>query len=154
MKNLAAKLANHPFFNGLNAKHLNTLAKCAMQTQFTKDQLVFEQGDLANRFYLIQSGQVAIESPISASKWLAVQTIGPGEVLGWSWLFEPYRWHFRARALEPTMVIFFYGTRLQTHCEENKSLGYELVKRMAQVAIKRLESTQTQLLRLCEAKRN
>ena len=30
----------------------------------------------------------------------AVQTIGPGDALGWSWLFAPHRWHFTARAVE------------------------------------------------------
>ena len=146
MNKLATSIARHTFFRGLGTEHLNILAGCAMQTRFAKDQLIFLQGDLANRFYLIQAGQVALESPAVGAQYLTVQVLGPGEVLGWSWLFEPYHWHFRARALEPTSAIFFYGTRLRELCDENMALGYELVKRMAQVAINRLESTQDKLL--------
>jgi len=151
MNKLAAAIAEQPFFGGLSAEHLETLAGCGMRTRFRKNQVVFQEGDLANRFYLIQTGQVVLESSVPDVRWLTVQTIGPGDVLGWSWLFEPYRWHFRARALAPASAIFFYGTRLRTQCEENPVFGYELVKRMAQVAIKRLESTQHQLIGLSRA---
>ena len=146
MNKLAAKIAEHPFCEGLSTRHLNILARCGMKTEFAKDQLVFGKGDLANRFYLIQIGHVVLESPRSGGKWLTVQIVGPGDVLGWSWLFDPYRSHFQARSLEQASAIFFYGTRLRMQCEENTALGYELVKRMAQVAIKRLESTQRQLI--------
>ena len=151
-KTIAAAISKHPFGGGLSTEHLKALAEYAMQTRFAKGDLVLTKGDWANRFYLIQKGLVAVESPAREGEWLTLQKIGPGDVLGWSWLFEPYRWHFRARALETTTAIFFYGTRLRTYCEENTALGFELVKRMAQVAISRLESTQRQLingLRFC-----
>jgi CRP-like cAMP-binding protein len=79
---------------------------------------------------------------------MPIQTIGPGDVLGWSWLFPPYYWNFDARALEPTTAIFFYGTRLRDECEQDKALGYELMKRMTAVAIQRLQATRRQLLAL------
>ena len=143
-KNLAANIAKHPFVAGLSKEHLNALAEYAMRTRFAKGDLVLTKGDLANRFYLIQKGLVALESPGPQGGWVTLQELGPGEVLGWSWLFEPFRWHFRARAVRPTTAVFFYGTRLRSYCEENTAFGYELVKRMAQVAISRLESAQRQ----------
>jgi CRP-like cAMP-binding protein len=146
MKKLVAAIAEQPFAEGLSPEHLQIVAGCAMETYFAEGQVIFGRGDLANRFYLIQTGLVALELPASGGKWLKVQAIGPGQALGWSWLFEPYRWHFRARALEPTTAIFFYGTRLRAQCEEDSALGYELVKRIARVAIKRLESAQAQLI--------
>ena len=69
-----------------------------------------------------------------------------GEVCGWSWLFPPYHWHFDARAVEPTEAIFFYGTRLREQCENDHDLGYELMKRMASVIIRRLQTTRRHLL--------
>jgi len=77
---------------------------------------------------------------------LDIQTVGPGDVLGWSWLFWPYTWRFDARALEPVKAIFFYGTRLREHCEEDPLFGYELMKRVAQVAIERLQIVRQLLL--------
>ena len=77
---------------------------------------------------------------------VAVQVIGRGDVLGWSWLFPPHHWHFGARALEPTTAIFFYGTRLREQCEQDHDFGFEMMKRMTQVVIHRLQATRKQLL--------
>jgi CRP-like cAMP-binding protein len=72
--------------------------------------------------------------------------LGAGDVLGWSWLFPPYLWHFDARAATPTTAIFFYGTRLRELCDENHDLGYELMKRVSEIVIKRLQATRRELV--------
>ena len=77
---------------------------------------------------------------------MPIQTLTAGHVLGWSWLFPPYYWHFDARALEPTRAIFFYGTRLREECEQDPDLGYALMKRVTQVLINRLQATRRQIL--------
>jgi CRP-like cAMP-binding protein len=143
---LQAILAEHPFLKGLRAEHLKVLVPSAMQTEFQADELIFREGDIANRFYLIQNGRVAIEAPRADGAAAALQVIGDGDVLGWSWLFPPYYWHFDARALKPTSAIFLYGTRLREQCEEDHELGYQLLKRIAQVLIQRLQATRKQLL--------
>jgi len=116
-----------------------------MQTQFAKDQLIFREGDLANRFYLIQDGRIALESRVGGERSVLVQTVAAGEALGWSWLFPPYYWHFDARSVAPTKAIFFYGTRLRAQCDEDHEFGYELIKRMAAVVILRLQAARGQM---------
>ena len=141
---LRAQIAAHPFVRGLTKEQLATLADCAMETQFKQGELVFREGEFANRFYLIIEGEVVLESGVNGGA-TPIGTIGTNEVLGWSWLFPPYYWHFSARALKPTRAIFFYGTWLREHCEHDHDLGYELIKRMAEVMIQRLQSTRQQL---------
>jgi CRP-like cAMP-binding protein len=143
---LIAQMSRHPFLQGLSAEHLGTLALYAMQTEFAPGQWVFRQGDLANRFYLVQSGRVALEAVALNRRPVTIQVLGAGEVLGWSWLFEPYQWRFDARALEPTKAIFFYGTRLREHCEEDLRFGHEILQRVTQVAIQRLQAVRQRLL--------
>lgn len=142
-------IADHPFLRGLSPEHLEILADCAMQTQFEPNQMIFHEGEVANRFYLILEGKVALESSARDGGAVSIETIGPAEVLGWSWLFPPYYWHFDARAVEPTRAIFFYGTRLRERCEDDHDLGYELIKRTAQVLMQRLQATRRQLLEQC-----
>jgi len=146
MQTLESIIAELPFLKGLHSKHLQTLADNAMQSHFETGELIFREGDPANRFYLIQHGQVALESSPKDRPVIRIQTIGAGDVLGWSWLFPPYYWHFDARALEATSAIFFYGTRLREECEKDHDLGYELMKRMAGVMLQRLQATRRQLL--------
>lgn len=141
---LQTAIAAHPFARGLKPEHLAALADCAMETQFAPGELIFREGEFANRFYFIIEGEVALESGPNGIAAI-IGTIGAGEVLGWSWLFPPYCWHFAARALKPTRAIFFYGTWLREHCDQNRDLGYELMKRMAEIIIERLQFTRAQL---------
>jgi len=79
---LAATIAGHPFVQGMKPEHVDVLAECALPTQFAKDQLIFREGDLANRFYLIQQGRIILESQAGDHGTVAIQTIGRGDVLG------------------------------------------------------------------------
>ena len=146
VKGVESVIAAHPFLRDLRPAHLRLLADSAMRVRFEKDELIFREGDPANRFYLIEEGRVSLESHRADEAPVAVQVIGPGEVLGWSWLFPPYYWHFDARVLEPATAIFFYGTRLREQCEQDHAFGYEMMKRMTQVAIHRLQAARQQLL--------
>jgi CRP/FNR family cyclic AMP-dependent transcriptional regulator len=138
-------IARQPFFQGLNAPHLQLLAESAMEIQFKPGETIFEEGSSANRFYLILEGKVLLESEMADRGLVPIQTLGPGDDLGWSWLFPPYSLHLSARALEYTKTIFFYGTRLREQCEQDHELGYQLMKRIAEVMILRLEATQHRL---------
>jgi CRP/FNR family transcriptional regulator, cyclic AMP receptor protein len=139
------EVAGHPFLQGLNEKHLQALADCAMRLRFAAGEVIFREGDPANRFYLLIKGKVSLETERD-EKRANIQTIGGGDVLGWSWLFPPYYTHFDARALEPTEAMFFYGTRLREMCDADHSLGYAMLTRIANVVIDRLVATQRRLV--------
>jgi CRP/FNR family cyclic AMP-dependent transcriptional regulator len=139
-------IADHPFLRHLKPRHLRVLTDNAMRMHYEEGQLIFREGEPANRFYMIEQGHVSLESYRPDELSLAIQKIGPGEVLGWSWLFQPCYWHFDARILEPTTATFLYGARLRELCEEDHDLGYELMKRMTQVVIQRLQATRMELL--------
>ena len=136
---------NHPFFHGMSEKNLRTIASLTTRIHFAQDSVVFREGDSANWFYFIQDGRLALESVMCGRRRIAVQTIGPGEVLGWSWLFEPFMWHFDARATAATDALVADAKRLREECDRDAGLGYELTKRIAQVVIDRLQATQLRL---------
>jgi CRP-like cAMP-binding protein len=136
---------SHPFLRGMGEGQLALLAECAMPVTFKPGDLIFREGDGANRFYLLCEGPVLLESETEERAPLVVDGLFGGSVLGWSWLFPPYVWHFTARAVEPTNAVFFYGTWLREAAEKDHTLGYELTKRMAQVVIERLQSTRRRL---------
>ena len=139
-------LARHPFFEGLSPHQVRLLRDCAMVVNFQPGEMIFREGDPANRFYLIHEGKVVLESHTQDRGIVPIQIVRTGEVLGWSWLFPPYYWQFDARAVEPVKAVFFYGTPLREECEADHDLGYELIKRMAEVMMKRLQATRRRLL--------
>ena len=147
---LEADVAAHPFLVGIGAHHIRLLADCAMRSQFTAGQVIFQKGETANRFYLIERGKVVLESS-TGDEVVRIDEVGPGDLLGWSWIFPPYVWHFDARAIEPTRAIFLYGTILREYCENDPALGYELFRRMSEVMMRRLQAARE---KLSEAMRN
>ena len=77
---------------------------------------------------------------------ITVETVSEGDVLGWSWLFAPYKWTFDARALELTRVIALDAVCLRGKCEEDAHFGYEMLKRFSEIVVQRLQATRLQLL--------
>lgn len=146
MGTLEESIRQHPFLKGMSAEHLNILLESATYADFKPDEVIFREGDPANRFYLIESGKVELESRKQDRPPVRIQTIGAGDVLGWSWLYPPYYWNFEAKALEATKAIFFYGTRLREKCDEDPRFGLELMKRMSAVMLQRLQATRKRLL--------
>lgn len=143
---MATRVGLHPFLAGLSKHHLALLTDCAMAIHFPAGQTILREGEFANRFYLIESGKVELESGGAFGKPVVIETIGAGDLVGWSWMFAPYVWHFTARAMEPTNAIFFYGTILREYCERDHTLGYELFKRMSAVMMRRLQAARTKML--------
>jgi CRP/FNR family cyclic AMP-dependent transcriptional regulator len=143
---LESVIKDHPFFEGLAGQHLQFIAGCARNVRFAEGNTIFVEGDPADEFYFIQKGSVSIELTVPGLDRKSVLTVGPGEILGWSWVSPPYHWHFNGRALEPTSAIAFDAQCLRSKCELDHDLGYEMLKRFATVIVERLDATQIQLL--------
>jgi len=139
-------LAQHPFLKELELRHLKILVGCASNVRFNAGQILFSEGEEANQFYMIRQGKVAIEIIAPELGPITVQTVGEGDVLGWSWLIPPYRWRFGARAVELTRAIALDGKCLRQKSEEDHDLGYALLKRFSGIIVERLEAARLQLL--------
>lgn len=152
MQTLEPILSEHPFLKGLRPEHLKLLVGCASNVRFNAGQHLFRESEEANQFYMIRQGKVAVEILAPGRGPVTVQTVGEGDVLGWSWLIPPYRWRFDARALELTRAIALDGKCLRTKSEEDHDLGYELLKRFSSIIVERFEATRLQLLDVYRAR--
>jgi CRP/FNR family transcriptional regulator, cyclic AMP receptor protein len=146
METLARVIGEHPFFAGLEGGFLSLTVSCASNVRFKSGTYIFKEGDVANTFYLLRDGTVALELFAPQLKPIIVATVGVGEILGWSWLLKPYRWKFNARAIDDVRAIALDGRCLRNKCEENHDLGYEVLKRFAGIMEQRLDATRLQLL--------
>lgn len=146
METLERVIGEHPFFSGLDLQYTNLLVGCAANVRFDAGVYIFNEGEEANEFFLIRHGRVALEIFAPQRQATVVETLGEGEILGWSWLLPPHQWRFHARAVDQTRAIALDGRCLRTKCEQNHDLGYELLKRFAKIIERRLEATRLQLL--------
>lgn len=135
------RLGKQSFTRGASPDFIHQLAKFCNEVSFPEGEIIIKEHELADRFYLILSGKVELETKTEQGTQIKIQTLGPGEILGWSWLFAPFRWHFTARAVESCSALEFNGASLLIRAEENPAFGYELMKRISRQVIHRLQTT-------------
>lgn len=139
-------LSGHAFFSGLDDAFVKYLADSASERQIKKGEVLFKQGNSADKFYLLRSGEISVQVPALMGPVLEIQRLGEDQILGWSWLIPPYRWHFMARAQEDSEVIEFDGSAILAHCEEDTNFGYHLLKRFAALMSERLEAARQKMM--------
>jgi CRP/FNR family transcriptional regulator, cyclic AMP receptor protein len=144
MKTLTELLAEVPTFVGLSEEHRELIGGCGRNVVFPRGEYLFREGQPANAFYAIRRGDVALE--LGTPSTLVIETLHGGDVLGWSWLFPPYRVRYDARATDEVHAIAFDGACLREKCDADHDLGYELMRRFAQIITARLQSTRMRLL--------
>jgi len=148
MDTIFESLAMEPFLAGLPEHQLRRLTSCASWAVFATDYRVFTEGGRADRFWLIKKGRVALWTEVPGRGEVVLEELGPGAVLGWSWLFEPYQWHFNARAREVTYALSLNGPAVRRLCGQDPEFGYELTSRVNRIVVKRLQFTRRRMLDL------
>ena len=146
MRTLDTLIVESPVFKGLSQGQLEFIAGCASNTVFAAGERLFREGDQADTFFPIRHGLVALDTYVPNRGQLTVATLGPGEIVGWSWLLPPYRWHYTGRAVELVRAVQFDGACLRRKCDEDTALGYNLLTRFAEVLVSRLQATRLQLM--------
>ena len=139
-------LRDHPFLKDLDPEYLALLAGCAMNVRFAEGSFMFREGEPASQCFLIREGKIALEIAAAGRGSIIVQTVGAGDVVGFSWLLEPHEWQFDGRAVEPVRAFALDGTCLRGKCADDPRLGFELTQLFARLAIQRLQATRLQLL--------
>jgi len=146
MQTLETVLAAHAFFKGLGRADLELIAGCGSNARYGAGEYLFREGDPADHFYLIRHGRVALEISSPGRGPIIITTLGEDDVVGWSWLVPPYQTSCDGRAIDLLRVTAFDGACIRKKCETDPRLGYELLKRFAQVIGERLRATRLQLL--------
>ena len=144
----AEALAAHPFLAGMDADRLAALADLAVPVRLPAGTRLFTEGGAAERFWLIESGQVALDIQLPGRGAVLVETLGAGQVLGWSWLEPPYRWHFGAATRATTDAFEFDADAVRERCDVDPALGYALLRRFLPVVVNRLQASRIRLLDL------
>jgi CRP/FNR family transcriptional regulator, cyclic AMP receptor protein len=146
METLEPLLRDHGFFRGLDPDDLALLVGCASNVRFGEGAFLFQEGEPADRFFLIRHGKVGLEIAAPPGGSMVVQTLADGDVVGFSWLFEPHTWQFDARALAPTLAFAINGVCLQAKCEDEPRLGFDLMQRFTRIAVQRLHATRLRVI--------
>lgn len=146
MKTIDELLAEHDFFQNFSEADRKTLAGCGKLAHFRQNEYLAHEGDPADAFYVLRRGLASIEFHTPQRGGMILQTLKQGDVVGWSWLFPPYRWTSDVKAQEDVTVIEFNGRCLRDKCESDHRLGYLLMKSFARIMTQRLQDTRLQMM--------
>ncbi|NLU75242.1 cyclic nucleotide-binding domain-containing protein [Streptomyces sp. HNM0575] len=120
----------------------------AHEVQYRKGARIFEEGRTADRFWIIRTGSVTLDLHVPGRQAARVETLGPNDLLGWSWLFPPHTWHLGASALSPVRALEFDANATRRLCEEEPVFGQALTRCTAEIIARRLHAARTRLLDL------
>jgi CRP/FNR family cyclic AMP-dependent transcriptional regulator len=143
---VAELLRTSPLFTDLDAASLLALARYGDEARFDTDALLARDGWPADRFYVLLEGTVALEVHERGGDPMPIETLTVPEVVGWSWLMPPFRWHFDVRAVTPVRAIAIEAEALRVAMAENPSFGYALLSRFTRVLLQRLQATRLRLV--------
>ena len=143
---ITERLRNSGFFRDLPSEVRSLLAAHAQVRRLGENEVVFHFGEPAQRFYLVTDGHISVEVAAIEGPTLQLQDLGPGMVLGWSWLIPPHRWTFQARASTPAELVEFDGEVVRAECEANPMLGYALLKRFSTLMSERLQEARQRMI--------
>ncbi|MGW2512254.1 cyclic nucleotide-binding domain-containing protein [Streptomyces scopuliridis] len=137
-----------PLLQSLPEAHRTRLLTLARSRSFPAGCRLFDEGGDADRFWLIRQGEIALDLHVPGHPAPVIETLGPGQQLGWSWIFPPYRWHLGARTLDSVETWEFGAIEVRELCVAEPGFGYELMKCCAAVIADRLQATRIRLLDL------
>ena len=132
----------------LSPAHRDRLLACATDVYFPTGARIFEEGSKADRFWIIRTGMVSLDVHVPGRQAATVDALGPGQLLGWSWLVPPHAWQLGAEAHGSVHALEFDAAAVRTICEEDPVLGQAITLCVATVVGNRLQSTRTRLLDL------
>lgn len=136
------------FLGALAPAHRERLLSFSREGSFPEAARIFDEDQYADRFWIIRSGRVALDVQVPGRGAIVVETISEDELLGWSWLFEPYRWHLGARTLSPVRAYEWDAAQVRAARDEDPAFGLALTDCVAQVVTRRLNAARTRLLDL------
>ncbi|MCA9734872.1 MAG: cyclic nucleotide-binding domain-containing protein [Deferribacteres bacterium] len=146
METLERFLAEHKFLENMKPEFIEQIVGCASNVHFPAGEVICREGRDADKFYFIREGKVALDIHMPQKGSISIMTLEKDSVLGWSWLFPPYRWQFNARAKTDIHAIAVEGACLRAKCFNDHEFGYDILQRFSQILAERLQSTRLQLM--------
>lgn len=140
-------LKSHHFFSGLDETEMKLLSDSAQMVNIAEGDVLFRQGERAEKFYVICDGLIKVQIPAIMGPVLEIQSVGKDQLLGWSWLIPPYRWNFLAAAEKDSELIEFDGAAILQHCENDPKFGYKLLKHFTALMSERLDAARQRMMK-------
>jgi CRP-like cAMP-binding protein len=141
-------LKNIQFLQDFSDDHLQHLASLAEINEFPADSVVFRDGQRSSSVYLLVRGDINLELNVPTRGAMQFQTVGSGELLGWTPVLGLGPMTATASVQTPSTLLVLDAAQIQAFCASDLSFGFAFMQRIAQVLATRLSSTRLLLMDL------
>lgn len=146
---LSKTLRRIPWFTELSQAQLDDLASIATLHELESDEILFHEGDREDYLYVLLEGQIILEMEIPTRGRVEVYAAEALDTIGWSSMTPIVRQRTAtARAAQPCLLIGFNSKLLQQICDEDHTLGYVIMRRLANVVANRMVTTRLCMLEM------
>ncbi|MDI3406854.1 Crp/Fnr family transcriptional regulator [Streptomyces cavernicola] len=132
----------------LPVAYRNRLLEHAQEVNYPEDTHLFSEGGRADKFWIVRSGAVSLEFRVPGGRPAVIENLGPGDLVGWSWLYEPYRWHLDATATTPVRTYEYDARNVRMLMDADLAFGFAIAHWVGQILAHRLQATRVRLLDL------
>ncbi|MCI3278220.1 Crp/Fnr family transcriptional regulator [Streptomyces cylindrosporus] len=132
----------------LPAVYRGRLMSLAHDVRYPPDTRLFNEGGRADHFWIVDSGAVALDMRVPGRRAAVIDSVGAGELLGWSWLYTPHSWRFGARTVGPVRAHEFDAAAVRRMCEDDPEMGRAIALWVGEAVARRLNAARTRLLDL------
>lgn len=132
--------------DGVPEKEQGLIASAARLEEYEPDDVIFEEGDCPDVVFVLAEGSVALDMrvPAHGARWF--QTVGPGELLGWSPALGHLPMTATARAVTPIRLVILDSGTILSLCRREPRFGYAFMRRVAEAVAERFSATRGLLL--------
>ncbi len=134
------------FFTPATDDELHLLIPATRVEQYSTGAMLFREGDQLPHVFVVVAGTVALEVSGPDHRSCRFQTVGPGELLGWSPLLGGGAMTASSRAVTDVKVLAIDAKAILAVCDQDPRFGYQFMRRTAAAIAARLSATRLQLL--------
>jgi len=131
---------------GLNDQERQYLKRLGRAEHYESNVAIFNEGAEARTFYLIEEGQVAVESRLSKGMLFPISIVSGGQAFGWSALVPPHLYTATIVTLSQTQVIAIDREVMLHAMQTDTSFGLKIMQNVAGIISSRLRSLELALV--------
>ena len=136
-------LKQKDIFWGMSKDFVKEVMKISITESHEKNDVLFQEGDSANQFYILLKGRVKLS--LREISHVVYVVSNAGEAFGWSSLINRDAYSASAECMSPTKLLKFEKEKLQGVLEKEAINGLLFYKRLAELLGNRLLNSYTMI---------
>ena len=134
-------IRRYPYFSGISIERINMLANITEEIECEQGQYFHNEGEEIDKVYILVEGEVSLVTSLpQQDKEVVINTLGTGDVFGWTSLLPPYTAGAGAKTITDCKLVEFSASKLRTKFEDDYQFGYLMMIKIAQIIRERLDS--------------